>query len=117
MKLFKKKVTSSSLPSWEEIVSMMYDKDLHFADEYKIVDVIYSQDKSHRYVILKSNDGLLTYKYQKLTVYDEEEAAYFPTLPADWVTYESGASPIFDDINVLKRELKADPPYKTYFEN
>ncbi|MDE6475109.1 MAG: hypothetical protein K2L70_08430 [Clostridia bacterium] len=117
MKSFKKQ-TEIPKPTWEEIVSMMYDEDLCCQEDYEIVQVIYSADKEHRYVISKSDTNRLTYEYQKLQVYDEEEMAYFPSgsLPAYWLPIENVAKPIFDDINILMRELKAEPQYKTFFD-
>jgi len=53
-KLFKKKpvVEIPPRPSWETVVEMMYDKHLDaFSDE--VVKVIYSKDRSMRYVVLK----------------------------------------------------------------
>ena len=53
-KLFKKKavVEIPPMPSWETVVEMMYDKHLDaFSDE--VVKVIYSKDRSMRYVVLK----------------------------------------------------------------
>ena len=53
-KLFKKNpvVEIPPRPSWETVVEMMYDKHLDaFSDE--VVKVIYSKDRSMRYVVLK----------------------------------------------------------------
>ena len=57
-KLFKKKpvVEIPPRPSWETVVEMMYDKHLDaFSDE--VVKVIYSKDRSMRYVVLKDEKG------------------------------------------------------------
>lgn len=120
MKFFKKKPkhTPRELPPWEEVVKMMYDKDLHAPCDYEIIDVIYSTDKAHRYLILKSDD-LLTYRYERLQACDEYELLCLPdgALPAYWLPHESGAKPIFNDLDILMRELKAEPLYKTYFDN
>ena len=48
------------LPSWETLIEMMHDKNLDaFADE--VIEVVYSIDKSMRYVILKNDKGFFTY--------------------------------------------------------
>ena len=74
------------LPPWEEIVAKMHDEGLHFSDEYDIVDVVYSVNKEHRFVILKSVSGFLTYKYQYLMLDHEDEWEYYPedAIPAYW---------------------------------
>ena len=53
-KLFKKKQIPeiSPMPSWEAVIELLYDKHLDaFSD--KVVEVIYSKDRSMRYVVLK----------------------------------------------------------------
>ena len=57
-KLFTKKavVEIPPMPSWETVVEMMYDKYLDtFSDED--VKVVYSKDRSMRYVVLKDEKG------------------------------------------------------------
>ena len=61
-KLFKKKPVVEIPPrhSWETVVEMMYDKHLDaFSDE--VVKVIYSKDRSMRYVVLKDEKEFFTY--------------------------------------------------------
>ena len=119
MKRFKKKAEekTTQLPSWEEIVSRMYDEELYCPEDYIIVKVIYSADKAHRYVVFKSDTDYLTYVYEKLQAYDEYELTYFPSdLPAYWLPNEDGARRIFNDIDIFMRELKAEPQYKTFFD-
>ena len=110
-------------PKWEEIVSRMYDEGLNFIDEYQVVDVIYSLDKERRYVILKSDYGFLTYKYQYLVLDHEDEWEYYPrdAVPAywesgDWSHDERETTSLFGDVKDLMRDLKAQAKYKTYFE-
>ena len=62
-KLFKKKavVETPPMPSWETVVEMMYDKHLDaFSDE--VVKVIYSKDRSIRYIVLKDEKDLYNKK-------------------------------------------------------
>ena len=62
-KLFKKKsvVEIPPMPSWETVVEMMYDKHLDaFSDE--VVKVIYSKDRSIRYIVLKDEKDLYNKK-------------------------------------------------------
>ena len=45
--------SKKSIPPINEIADALYDKQLSFTDE-KIVKVIYSSDKTKRFVVLKS---------------------------------------------------------------
>ena len=125
MKLFhwfsrkKPKHDVPPMPSWEAIVDMMYDQYLDaFADE--IVDVLYSKDRSMRYVILKDEQGLFTYQLEALYQLDEDEWKYMcsnsPALPALWEPYKGilGRS-LFEKLEELMRELKTEPEYQLYF--
>lgn len=107
------------MPSWESIVEMMRDKHLDtFADE--VVDVIYSQDCSMRYVILKDENGLFTYQLEAIYQYDEDEWKYIcshdDALPAMWEPFIGivGKS-VFENTKDLLKELKFEPEYKQYF--
>ena len=114
---------SHGFPTWREIVAMERGKGLRFTDEYQVVDVIYSKDGEHRFVILKSSAGYLTYKYEYLVLDAEDEWEYYPkdALPAywyssDWSYDERTTTSLFGDVDDLMRDLKAQPQYKTYFE-
>ena len=119
--LFRKKPNRDipPMPSWQSIVEMMRDKHLDtFADE--VVDVIYSKDRSMRYVILKDENGLFTYQLEAIHQYDEDEWQYICShdnaLPAMWEPFIGipGKS-FFENTNELLKELKAEPGYKQYF--
>ena len=91
-KLFKKKtvVEIPPRPSWETVVEMMYDKHLDaFSNE--VVKVIYSKDRSMRYVVLKDEKGFITYQLEAIYQYDEDEWKYICSrnnvLPAMWEPY------------------------------
>ena len=103
---------------WNEIVELMHDKELNYNG---IVDVLYSIDKAHRYVIVEDDDGYLSFAFEKIELDDEDILDYFPPSdepPAYWtIDYQASRSiSIFDDINNLMRELKSQPEYKIYFE-
>ena len=105
---------------WNEIVELMYGKELNYID-CQIVDVIYSLDKARRYVIVKDENGYLTFGLEKIELDDEDTLDYFPPSdepPAYWTPeyHDSGTKSIFDDMKNLMRELKSQPEYKTYFE-
>ena len=107
------------MPSWETVIEMMYDRHLDaFTDE--VMEVIYSIDKSMRYVILKDEKGFFTYQLEVIYQYDSDEWAYISShdnaLPAMWEPFRGveGKS-LFDNIDELKKELQAEPEYKRYF--
>ena len=119
--LFRKKPKQNipQMPSWESIVEMMRDKHLDaFADQ--VVNVIYSQDCSMRYVVLKGENGLFTYQLEAIYQYDEDEWKYIcshdDALPAMWEPFRGivGKS-VFENTNDLLKELKSEPEYKQYF--
>ena len=121
-KLFKKKLKEETppMPSWETVVEMMYDKHLDaFSDE--IVKVIYSKDRSMRYVVLKDKKGFFTYQLEAIYQYDEDEWKYICShdnaLPAMWEPFRGivGKS-FFENMDELLTELNAEPEYKSYFQ-
>ena len=108
------------LPSWETLIEMMHDKNLDaFADE--VIEVVYSIDKSMRYVILKNDKGFFTYQLEAIYQYDEDDWKYIclhdNALPAMWEPFRGieGKS-LFDDINELKKELAVEPEYIRSFK-
>ena len=120
-KLFKKKSKEETptMPSWETVVEMMYDKHLDaFSDE--VVKVIYSKDRSMRYVVLKDEKDFFTYQLEAIYQYDVDEWKYICShdnaLPAMWEPFRGivGKS-VFENMDELLKELKAEPEYKSYF--
>lgn len=126
MKFFKtlfqkeKRQEIPAMPPWEEIVEIMFDKHLEtFADE--VVDVVYSIDKTMRYVVLKDEKGLFTYQLEAIYQFDEDEWKYTysqnDALPAMWEPFRGvvGKS-FFENEEELLKEMKEEPEYKQYFE-
>ncbi len=110
----------SPMTSWEKIVAIMYDKYLDaFADE--VVDVVYSKDKSMRYVVLKDEKGLFTFQLEAIYQFDKEEWKYIcsndDALPAMWEPLRGNiGSSFFENIEELFKEMAEEPEYKLYFE-
>lgn len=108
------------MPTWEQIVEQMYGKQLSgYAD--RVVDVIYSKDKTKRYVITKNESGLLSYQLETICPFDEEEWKYIcvheDTLPAMWVELEAGAGrSLFSSEKELRTELGSEPEFITHFK-
>ncbi len=120
MQIFKRKSTFKlrHLPTWDKIVETMRDKELNYIDGHTIVDVFYSIDNAHRFVILKSEDNYLTYSFESLQPYDEEELKYSnDNVFAYWSPGNKSTKSLFDDMELLMQELTVTPEYKTFFEN
>lgn len=108
------------MPSWEDIVKIMYNKQL---DSYfdEVVRVVYTKDKSMRYVILKDKKGYFTYQLETIYQFDEEEWKYTyidsNTLPAMWESsIGTVGGSIFENVEDLQKEMISTPEYKRYFK-
>ena len=120
-RLFRKPVKSDipPMPTWETIVEMMYDRQLDtFADE--VIQVIYSKDRSMRYVIFKNENNLFSYQLEAICQFDAEEWKYLcsndPILPAMWEPFHGiVGNSFFEHKDDLIREMKAEPEYKQFF--
>lgn len=115
----KKKNDIPPIPSWDEIVEELYDKHLTFSDE--VIQVIYSKDRSMRYVILKDGNGFFTYQLEAIYKFDEEEWAYISAqdnaFPAMWEPFRGiNRKSLFQSIDELTNEIKSEPEYKQYFD-
>ena len=104
------------MPEWNEIVEMLYDKNLDcFEDE--VVRVIYSKDKAMRYIVLKSGTGFFSYRLEKIYQLDEEEWSYrcsFDLTPAFWQDVDYGNKSIFSTLEDALNELKQEAEYKFF---
>jgi hypothetical protein len=121
VKLFKKKQKTAitPMPCWEAVIELLYDKHLDaFSD--KVVEVIYSKDRSMRYVVLKENNGLLTYQLEAIYQFDEDDWRYICSndnaLPAMWEPFRGivGKS-FFESMEELREEIENEPEFKQYF--
>ena len=120
MKLFKNKKSLLQIPPINEIADALYDKQLSFTDE-KIVKVIYSTDKTKRFIILKSSNGFYKYTYEEICVLDEDEWKYCcnddNAYPAFWETRDkSSATSFFGTENEAFLSLKQESEYILYFD-
>ena len=118
----KKKQTREipSRPCWDEIISIMYNKQLNGFDA-KVIEVLYSSDKTRRFVLLKDNNGVFRYCFEELHPFSEEEWMYVSRsgaiLPAIWETPSSwqGTS-LYATLEDMRKELELSPEYKLYFK-
>ncbi len=121
-RLFRRKqfLDISPIPTWETTVEMMYNKHLDAFDG-EVVNVIYSKDRSMRYVVLKDEKGFFTYQLEAIYQYDQDEWKYIcshdSALPAMWEPFRGiiGES-VFENIDELLKEIKSETEYKIYFE-
>ncbi len=104
---------------WEDIVERLYDQYLDaFAGE--VIEVIYSKDKSMRYVITESEKGLFWYGLEAIYQFDEDEWKYIrksdKALPAMWEAHpDCNYNSFFSSKDDALREINAEPYYKQYF--
>lgn len=105
--------TPPRVPTWEEVVETMFDKDLNFTDE--IIKVIYGKDRAKRYVLLKSDVGYYTFCYEELFPFDEDELCYFNDGRLGYWQSRNGIKHFFDSAEHALRELMTEPEYKNYF--
>ena len=115
-KFRKEKRIVHQMPEWNEIVEMLYDKNLDFLDS-TVEKVIYSKDKSKRYVVLKSDKGFFTYRLEKIYQLDEEEWSYrcsFDLTPAFWQDVDNGSKSIFSTLEDALNELKQEAEYRFF---
>lgn len=106
------------MPSWEEIVPMMFNQGLDGWTE-EIVQVIYNPEHIKRFVILKSEHGYYTYVYEILHQFDEEEWMNIENqpgaLPAMWEPVGDSHASLFSGIEEALEAVKALPEYKLHF--
>ena len=116
-----KKDTLSPMSPMEEIVEIMYDKQLNYIEGIEVVNVVYSKDKSKRFVIIRNDKGFYKFEYQEICLFDEQEWNYIchseDALPAYWSAIDNLNSYSFygsedDAIKVLLQDVK----YRQYFE-
>ena len=121
--LFKKEEVAKRVTTrtgWETVLKMMYDTGLD-AFEDEVVKVVYSKDKSMRYVILRDEQSIFTYQLEAIYQYDDEEWKYIcdsnGALPAMWEShYEGWCGSRFNNIDDLMKALIYEPEYKQFFE-
>ena len=87
-KLLPKKhaIVHREMPSWEEIVAHMQDKELSFFAD-TIVRVIDSKDHAKRVIILRSDHGYYKTVYEEIRVWDEDEWNNFCNDPDRYPAY------------------------------
>lgn len=121
---FKKQNNKTNIPPispLSEIVEMMFDKGLSFSDNLQVIKVIYNEEKTKRFIVLKSTNGYYKYTYEELCVCDEEEWRYIcnqdNTAPAWWNPKDgSFAYSFFGTEQEALTGLMQEKEYKQYFD-
>lgn len=114
------KKNKKTIPPIEEIAETLYDKQLSFTD-YEIVKVIYSSDKTKRFIILKSLNAFYKYTYEEICVLDEDEWKYCcndaNAYPAFWeIRDKSSAYSFFGTENEAFLSMKQESEYILHFD-
>ena len=84
--------------------------------------MVYSIDKTMRYVVLRYEQGLYTYQLEAICKLDEDEWRYAlshndDALPALWESLGCAVGKsLFDSEEELLKEMKEEPEYKKFFE-
>ena len=112
--------TPPPLPSWEEVVEALYDKDLD-SFPHDVIEVLYSRDRSERYVILKSKAGFYTYLFQRLCTWDKDDwenlFSHKNIAPGWWEEplLRDNQKSFMGSLEELKAELFAEVDYQQHF--
>ena len=123
-KIFSKRKNNAvipRIPPFSEIVEMMYDKSLSFSEDLQLVKVIYNEEKTKRFILLKSVNGYYKYTYEELCVFDEEEWMYIcnqeNAFPAWWASKDrSFAYSFFGTEEEALSMLMQEGEYRQYFD-
>lgn len=117
----RKNMVMPPMPPFSEIVEMMYDKCLSFSEDLTVIKVIYNEEKTKRFILLKSVNGYYKYTYEELCVYDEEDWTYIcnqeDAVPAWWNTKDrSFAYSFFGSAEEALTMLMQESEYMQYFD-
>lgn len=109
------------MPPFSEIIEIMYNKELSFSEDLQVIRVIYNEEKTKRFILLKNVKGYYKYTYEELCVCDEEEWMYIcnleNALPAYWESKDrSFAYSFFGAEEEALAMLKQESSYKQFFE-
>lgn len=105
-----------TLPPWEEIVEMCYDKQLDCYEDY-MEKVIYSKSKDFRAIIFKTSTDIYTVSYEKLYPWDEEDKYemieyWSGGLPGYWESTGDGMTSFYGSIQTAEKEIFLTPQFR-----
>lgn len=117
----KNRTSTPPIPPIEEIANTLYGKQLSNFIDAEVVKVIYSVNKTKRFIILKSLKGFYKYTYEEIYVYDEDEwtcccndeNAY----PACWISKDkSSIFSFFGTEGEVLAVIMSESEYILYFK-
>lgn len=116
----KQPIYRREMPTWEEIVDHMQDKELScFADT--IVRIILSKDRAKRIIIFQSDHGYYKTAYEEIRILDEDEWNFFCNTPDRYPAYWGRVASSINSKSFYGTEDDAvaaiadSHEYKTYF--
>lgn len=106
------------IPTLEKAAQMLHDKGLAVF-EAEVIQVLYSTDQTMRFVVLKRKDGLYTYVFEWIVLFDEEILRLISpaenTPPGFWTNPGNSQKSLFGSVQETLREIKEEPLFKRYF--
>lgn len=123
----KRKDVNIKMPdvfSHSELADIMCGKQISFVPEIEVVDVIYSTDKSKRFIVHKNDKHLYSYCYEVVELLDEEEYNYIrmcygsseEILPANWISRDLGGASFYDNLETVMKEIHSSYEYNKFFK-
>lgn len=110
------------IQSWDKDIDKIYDDKRKNDENAKVqceqenLQTIYSSDREMRCVFFRSANGLISYEFEMLSHFDEDELQYMTDSTPVWCPFSSGSASFFDSIDDAKKEMLSDPTYKAYFK-
>jgi len=105
----------SSYMTHDEIVSWLYENQLNSSDT-EADEVLYSRDKTRKFVISKNDKGYYTIKYEVVHFRDEEENGAYMEIPGWWEGEPCVIDhSFFGTLDEALAEIKLTPEYYMYF--
>ncbi|MCL2048089.1 MAG: hypothetical protein FWG87_05110 [Defluviitaleaceae bacterium] len=96
---------------WSAVVSECYNQGLNFT--LPVIEVIYTDDKSERAVILQKSERLYSLVYEKLCPYHEDELKYISEgLHGFWSSCAHGNTSLFETRESAVKAVYSDAPFK-----
>ena len=111
------------MPSFDDIVDMLYNTGLSFSEDLEIINVIYSNDRTKRFIVLKSLNNFYKYTYEEICICDEDEWEYLnrcnleDVRPAWWEPKDRAfAYSFFGREEEAMASLQSTSEYNLYFQ-
>ncbi len=113
----KKQMEIPPIMNTEDAIKLMYEKNLR----PNVIKSIYNKDKNKRYLLYRKENGFITYTFEELYLFDDEEEWYYvvstdgEALPGYWSSLAGERVSLFASEEDALRELMHDSEYLAYF--